>query len=168
MPLTIDLSAREAGLMRLAVLRMLGDPRWGSERASQGRRSELQAVYEQTQNSDAGEALALQVEPQTVELLDSALRRLTSELKNYDLLSAAGGGERDASMVAGFDEELSRLFPEAVADRAEMDRLVPEVIALRRDFSRTRESLVELAETTEREAGKVRPWWQFWRGRAPS
>ena len=160
MTLTIDLSGRESRLLRLAVFEMLGHPRWRSDRAEG--RGDLVDVYQQT--SAAGDdGLALRVEPVTVDLLDSALRRLTSELKNYELLSSAAAGERSGSMVEGFDEELEKLFPGVASDRAEMDRLMPDLLALRRDFSQANKRLAEMAEERSAEAGSGSPWWQFWR-----
>lgn len=160
MSLTIDLSPTEARLLQLAVFEMLGHPRWQSESAPG--RDGLLDVYQQT--SAAGEGgLVLRVEPDTVDLLDSALRRLTSELKNYELLSSAAAGERSGSMVEGFDSELGRLFPIAATDRAEMDRLMPELLALRRDFSRTSKGLAEMAEQRPGEGKSGPSRWQFWR-----
>jgi hypothetical protein len=160
MSLTIDLSARETRLLRLAAFSMLGQPRWRSEHAEG--RAELLDVYDQT-SSGLTLGTALRVEPGTVELLDSALRRLTSELKNYELLSTAAAGQRSGSMVEGFDEELERLFPEAASSRVEMDALVPELIALRRDFSQARRGLAEIAESQGKQGREGRRWWQFWR-----
>ena len=162
MSLTIDLSARETRLLRLALFSMLGQPRWNSEHADQEGRLELLDAYDQTA-SGLQLGTALRVEPETVELLDSALRRLTSELKNYELLAGAAAGQRSGSMVEGFDEELADLFPEAAADRAELDALLPELIGLRRDFSQARRGLAEMAAGSREEGERARRWWQFWR-----
>lgn len=161
MSLTIDLSARETRLLRLAVFSMLGTPRWKSERADPGGRLALLDAYDQTA-SGLTLGTALRVEPETVELLDSALRRLTSELKNYELLSAAAAGQRSGSMIEGFDEELVDLFPEVRAGREELDALLPQLIELRRDFSQASRGLVEMADRLERSTAPGVPWWKFW------
>jgi hypothetical protein len=160
MAVTIDLSPQEARLLRLAVFEMLGHPRWRSEQTA-GRQGLVDA-YEQTSAVGDG-GVALRVEPDTIDLLDSALRRLTSELKNYELLSSAAAGERSGSMVEGFDEELEKLFPGVASDRAEMDRLMPDLLALRRDFSQANKRLAEMAEERSAEAGSGSRRWQFWR-----
>ena len=137
MAVTIDLDEREARLLQLGVFYMLGHPRWRSEAATGGRRTELVAVYEQLEKrSPEGQGLALKVEPETLLLLDSALARVMPELKTYGMLAAAAAGKREASTVEGFDEELVRLFPSTAEDPGALDELLPHLMTLRRDFGR--------------------------------
>jgi hypothetical protein len=171
---TIDLDQREARLLQLGVFYMLGHPRWQSDGATAGRRSELVAVYEQLGSaSPEDQRLALRVEPDTLLLLDSALARVMPELKTYGMLTAAAAGKRGASTVEGFDEELARLFPATSEDPLALDDLLPHLMTLRRDFGRAagvlRDDTADVdrgrqgapAESAE-DSGQGRKW-QFWK-----
>ncbi|MEX2237202.1 MAG: hypothetical protein WEB00_06685 [Dehalococcoidia bacterium] len=167
MAVNVSLSDSEARILRLAVFYMLGHPRWQSDRATSGRREELVDVYRQASAGGEAAGVRLAVEPQTVLLLDSALGRVMPELKTYGMLAAASAGKRDASMVAGFDQELASLFPGVTEDQVAFDQLLGQLMGLRRDFGRTARALTESAEIEAAEAleqeRQSRPRWQFWR-----
>lgn len=161
MALTLSLAASEARLLYLAITYLLGHPRWRSEFAPKPEQQYLHGLLAQLEPClDAGEGpLELRTEPPAFDLLESALLRVTNELKSYPMLKMASGEERPVSTVPGFDEVLNRLYPALQHDPSGVEELAAALVALRRDVQRAKQEVASAPHAAERRRHRRGRFW---------